>query len=94
MRTSILHRGLLFVGVILIFLSSAIPVQAARPFLDSMYTHKVTRDIVYSTAAVQAPEPGSKDLLLDVYEPVGEGVPRKLPAVVFIHRGGFRKGSP
>jgi acetyl esterase/lipase len=59
-----------------------------------MYTHKVTRDIVYSTAAVQAPEPGSKDLLLDVYEPVGEGVPRKLPAVVFIHGGGFRKGSP
>lgn len=53
---------------------------------------RVTSAIVYGQGQVNRPEPGSFDLLLDLYEPVTKSNGRR-PAVVLIHGGGFTGGS-
>ncbi len=66
---------------------------AQADFLDPQYGVRVTKDIVYATGAVRSPAPGSIDLLLDVYEPTGAGVPPTKPGFVTIHGGGFETGK-
>lgn len=65
----------------------------AQLFLDDQFTVSVTNDIVYGTGAVQNPSPGFKNLLLDLYEPAGAGVPALKPGFVLIHGGGFVSGD-
>ncbi len=67
------------------------------PFLDPIYDVVVTSDIVYRhDAPVGFGSPGGvidKALELDLYEPVGLGLPSELPAAILIHGGGFTGGS-
>jgi dienelactone hydrolase len=62
-------------------------------FLDPQFGINVTSDIVYATGAVQSPSVGDKNLLLDLYEPTGAGVPASKPGFVIIHGGGFTGGD-
>ena len=40
-------------------------------FKPPLYEVAVEKNIVYGQGAVNSPEPGMKDLLLDVYSPIG-----------------------
>jgi len=62
-------------------------------FLDEQFDFNRTNDIVYATGAVRFPTPGDKDLLLDLYEPTGAGVPPLKPGFVIIHGSGSDKAS-
>ena len=62
-------------------------------YLEHRFEVEVTSDVVYGSAAVGAPEAGSKELMLDIYEPAGEGVPELRPALLAVHGGGFRSGD-
>ena len=66
---------------------------AQTDFLDEQFEVNRTNDILYGTGAVQAPAPGEIDLLLDLYEPTGAGVPPLKPGFVIIHGRGSDKGS-
>jgi acetyl esterase/lipase len=70
-----------------------IPAFAQTDFLDPQFGVSVTSDIVYATGAVQSPVPGDKDLLLDLYEPTGAGVPPTKPGFVIIHGRGSDKAD-
>ena len=83
-------------GLILISLCSLLlggPALAQTDFLDEQFEVNRTNDIVYGTGAVQAPAPGEIDLLLDLYEPTGAGVPPLKPGFVIIHGRGSDKGN-
>jgi acetyl esterase/lipase len=66
---------------------------AAKLFRDPQFSVQLTLGLVYGTGGVGEPAPGSVDLLLDLYEPTGFGVPALRPAFVIIHGGGFTEGS-
>ncbi len=67
--------------------------EPGSAFRQARFQVKKTPDVVYGQGTVQTPQPGNKDLLLDVYEPQGENLPQLRPAMVVIHGGGFRSGS-
>lgn len=80
-----------------VFLFASGLVAQAQPLLpaaESLYAVVVESAIVYGQGQVGAPAPGSKNLLLDLYRPVGaEATGQRSPAVVIIHGGGFSGGS-
>jgi acetyl esterase/lipase len=76
-----------------VLIAGAAPSWCGELFMDHRFEVEVTADVVYGTAAVGAPEPGSKELVLDIYEPTGEGVPKLRPALLAVHGGGFRGGD-
>jgi acetyl esterase/lipase len=61
-------------------------------FLDQQYSIAVEPGIVYATGAVRSPAIGNKDLLLDLYRPVGPDAPTLRPALVLVHAS-FVNGS-
>jgi len=61
-------------------------------FLDEQYPIQVDAGIVYATGAVRSPVVGDKDLLLDLYRPVGPDAPSLRPALVVVHAS-FANGS-
>lgn len=61
-------------------------------FIDKLFGVKTSKNIIYGTGNVRKPIVGIKDLLLDIYTPTGK-TPSKLPAIIFIHGGGFEHGS-
>jgi carboxylesterase type B len=64
---------------------------AVRAFTkDVAFRVVYTPSIVYTKAAVRAPEECEKDLLLDLYEPANKDKQR--PAVVLMHGGALSKG--
>ena len=65
------------------------PTASAAPRVTGV---KVTTGIVFGQGQVTRPQPGSADLLLDLYEPITKAK-RRRPAVVLIHGGGFTGGS-
>jgi acetyl esterase/lipase len=71
----------------------SVPGWCGSLFEERRFDVAVTRDVVYGWAAVQAPTPGVKELLLDLYEPVGDGAPELRPALLAVHGGGFRGGD-
>ncbi len=62
-------------------------------FKDPLFSVVVTSNLVYGTGEVGLPQPGKKNLLLDLYAPAGPASPRKRPGFVAIHGGGFRAGN-
>ncbi len=54
---------------------------------------KVFSNLSYGSGAVGRPRPGEKELLLDVYVPVEGDADVRLPAILLLHGGGFRRGS-
>ncbi|MEM1180403.1 MAG: alpha/beta hydrolase fold domain-containing protein [Acidobacteriota bacterium] len=83
--------------VILLFLTAPafVKAQSLLPTELPTYPISVTEGIVYGTGEVSSPAPRDKELLLDLYEPVGarEATGELSPALVLIHGGGFIGGS-
>ena len=77
-----------------ILLSALLPALAsAVMYQEPLYSVAVEKDVVYGAGAVdETTTPGSIDLLLDVYRPVGADAPDK-PAMLLVHGGSFRGGS-
>lgn len=68
--------------------------QPALPAAEPLYPVAVESAVVYGLGQVGAPAPGSKNLLLDFYRPIGaEATGERSPALVIIHGGGFTGGS-
>lgn len=71
------------------------PSGEAQVYRMATFTVDITYDVVYaqgqSHSNWNAPDPVTKDLLLDVYSPVNDETAR--PAMIFIHGGGFTGGS-
>jgi acetyl esterase/lipase len=62
-----------------------IVVEPPLTFLDEQFAIEIDEGIVYGTGAVRSPTVGDKDLVLDLYRPVGTGVPTLRPAFVVVH---------
>jgi len=83
-----------FTPLCILLLLAAGPVRADPTlFLDPQFPVQTVHAIVYGQGAVQPPAPTSVDLLLDLYRPIGPGVPPALPGLLLIHGGGFTSGS-
>lgn len=67
--------------------------SGGSPFREARFAVKKTTGLVYGKAPVRSPQVGDKELLLDLYEPRGEGLPKLRPAVMIVHGGGFKGGS-
>ena len=87
----------LVVGLVLaLFLTSceqliAPPGAGTVRYRDDIFTVvSVTSNVVYGSAVTQQGD--TVDLLVDVYEPVGDTVSAR-PLIVFMHGGGFSGGS-
>lgn len=81
-------------GLVVSACRNASPVGSThRTFLERGLEIAVEEDIVYARSAVRSPEPGEKDLRLDLYRPAEGGYPELRPALVFIHGGGFTSGT-
>jgi para-nitrobenzyl esterase len=97
MRTTSRRRPLLIVLVAFALLASACEQFIAPPgaglvrYRDAIFASvDVTSDIVYGSAVTQ--QGATIDLLIDVYEPVGDTVTQR-PLVIFVHGGGFSGGA-
>jgi len=68
------------------------PLASAATFLiDPQFGVSITNNVTYGTSANGAGTPLPR--LLDIYQPVGPGLPDKLPGVVLMHGGFFTSGS-
>ena len=81
------------IAILAVFAASLSADTPNSPFRQPRFQVKKTESIVYGKGAVKLPTPGSKDLLLDLYEPQGVDLPPLRPAMVVIHGGGFKGGS-
>jgi acetyl esterase/lipase len=71
----------------------AVPnVAAQEVYVDSLFAVQRTDAVVYGTAPIGNP-PYEFDLLLDLYEPIGDGIPDPRPGLICIHGGGFVEGT-
>lgn len=65
--------------------------NGATPFIDPIFTYQKIENITYGTAKSGDT---TMPLLLDVYRPATTAqLPKKLPAMIFVFGGGWRKGS-
>lgn len=88
----VLHRAL--AGVCLFAIGHVAHAQPVLPAADAIYPVAVESAVVYGQGQVGAPAPGAKNLLLDLYRPVGaEATGQRSPALLIIHGGGFVGGS-
>ncbi len=86
------HRA--FAGLCLSASGLVAQAQPALPATEPLYPVAVESAVVYGQGQVGAPAPGSKNLLLDVYRPIGaDTTGERSPAVLIIHGGGFTGGS-
>jgi acetyl esterase/lipase len=80
--------ALVFCAVVLAWSGLA---TAGQLFIDPMFGVTKTSNIEYGTNVIGGG--GSVSLTLDLYQPTGAGLPDQLPAIVFMHGGGFMSGS-
>ncbi|MEM6455823.1 MAG: alpha/beta hydrolase [Acidobacteriota bacterium] len=83
----------LLCSLCLFLIAEGVGAQLALPAAYPAYGVQVTTGIVYGHGQVSAPTPGSKALLLDLYEPVGVDPGAQRPALVIVHGGGFVFGT-
>ncbi len=82
------------VGLCLAAVGLGATAQPALPVFDATFAVVVDNAVVYGQGAVNAPAPGQKNLLLDVYRPVGaNGSGALSPVIIIIHGGGFTGGT-
>ena len=68
--------------------------QPALPVFEPLFPVAVDSAVVYGQGEVVSPTPGMKNLLLDLYRPVGANANGALsPALIIIHGGGFQGGT-
>lgn len=67
--------------------------QTSPPVSKERHSVKIFSNLAYGWGAVGRPRPGRKELLLDVYVPDAPELPRRLPALLLLHGGGFRRGD-
>ena len=74
---------------------SVVPLSADTGimFIDEIYGIRETENIVYGAGSTGNPASGSIDLLLDIFEPTGDNLPEKRPALVMVHGGGLTGGT-
>ena len=66
----------------------------SQTFVEKKYPVKVTSNVIYGTGVIHTnTTPVSRNLLVDVYEPVGPDVPAIRPGFVMVHGGGWIGGS-
>ncbi|MCL4203858.1 MAG: alpha/beta hydrolase [Pirellulaceae bacterium] len=84
-----------FVWSLVLFLAMIASLQAQTPFVDPMFDFTVKKNIVFAHGDVGYPEKtGEMEMTLDLYRPVTTAeLPKKLPAMIFVFGGGFKKGS-
>ena len=61
------------------------------PWIEPAHAVRVTRDMIYGEGPVRAPDPGTRPLLLDLYEP--DSASARRPAFVAVHGGGLTRGT-
>jgi len=86
-------RRITIITVVLGALFAVLPASAEEEvrYLDPVFVDvSITEGIVYGSAMNSRDEP--QELLLDLYEPVGDETLAR-PAIVFAHGGGFTGGS-
>jgi acetyl esterase/lipase len=90
------HHPLFLFGPLAAFALALSVIGPARAevFLDPIFGVNVTSDIVYGTGQIGHPDNlRDVDLMLDVYQPIGAGLPELLPSIVLIHGGAFSAGD-
>ena len=60
-----------------------------NPIFDSVYKHA---DVKYGEAPVWTVPYNNQDLMMDIYEPIGDGLTKR-PLMVWVHPGGFLLGN-
>lgn len=79
------------------YLIKASPFLVSTPssglFIDALFSFEKTDGEEYGTGAVQSPTVTEKPLLLDIYQPIGDGAPALRPGVILVHGGGFEVGD-
>jgi dienelactone hydrolase len=85
-----MRRGLIVVLSVML-LWAAPSARAAQPYVDPVYEVSVTHDIVYGQAPRRNGE--TQQLLLDLYEPVGDEQAAPRPVYVFAHGGSLVGGD-
>ena len=92
--TRILSSRSIVTIAILIAISGSLSADTSdSPFRQPRFEVKKSANIIYGQGLVKLPTPGSKELLLDLYEPQGKELPLLRPAMIVIHGGGFKGGS-
>jgi len=96
MPTIAIRSSAVFLTLLVVASACAKRTDAAQLFVDPMFGVNVTNNLVYGTGEVGFGTPGgltNVDLLLDLYTPLGAGLPSQLPGIVLIHGGGFVSGN-
>lgn len=62
-------------------------------FVTPRFPVKVSNDLEYARASVRSPAASEKPLLLDLYEPDGDGAPALRPGFIAVHGGGLTRGD-
>lgn len=75
-----------------LFLVTAVPSWGQTLYVDEQFDADRVSGVIFGTGAVESP-PGEIDLRLELFEPVGVGVPDARPAILLVHGGGFVAGS-
>ncbi|MEQ8839661.1 MAG: alpha/beta hydrolase [Acidimicrobiales bacterium] len=84
------HDGLLYGTAIL---SDFVAIPSSGRYVSNVFTRaEIVRHAGLRYGSAPLCEPGGNDLILDVYEPVGDTLEAR-PTVVLIHGGGFVNGS-
>lgn len=90
-----MHRSIQFIASLCLCVSGCVAhAQTLLPSAEPLYPVAVESAVVYGHGQVGAPAPGAKNLLLDLYRPVGaEATGQRSPVLLIIHGGGFVGGS-
>ncbi|MBK8283740.1 MAG: alpha/beta hydrolase [Ahniella sp.] len=84
----------LFAICSLVAIGASAQAQVALPSVNPLYQVSVDVAVRYGQGQITSPTPGSKNLLLDLYRPIGASASGETsPVLVIIHGGGFRGGS-
>ncbi len=67
------------------------PALADQLFVDPMFGYSVTSNVQYGTGV--RGNATTENLLMDIYQPTGLGLPAVSPAIVLMHGGGFFDGD-